>query len=56
MIDFGDNYRLLTSSERSVLWGMAQRFSEEELKGLESNKYFQELDIEQARCLDNVNL
>ncbi|WGH49959.1 hypothetical protein [Pseudoalteromonas phage vB_PtuP_Slicky01] len=56
MRDFGANNRLLTSSERSVLWGMQQKFTGEELKNLESNKYFQELNFEQARCLDNVNI
>lgn len=54
--DFGDNFRLLTSGERTTLFRILSSLSKEELKELsETSPYYNLLDSKQAR-LDNIIL
>lgn len=55
MRDFGDQHRLLMSSERLSLWRMLNNLSEEELDTLIDNPYFNSLCLDQAKH-DNIIL
>lgn len=55
MRDFGDQYRLLTSSERVSLFNILQILTEEERESIANNQYYNELSTYQAK-LDNVIL
>ncbi len=53
MRDFGNQERLLMSSERQSLWSIVSQFSNEE--GLRISPYYCRLDPQKAKA-DNVNL